>query len=188
MEYITSDLHFGHKNICGENGFCTTRKHFKDVDEMNEAIIENWNKKVNKNDKVYVLGDLCMNMKPNDLFETMNQLKGEIWLVKGNHDNNRIFKALVNGNPEKFKLIPMGDIVKRNGIQYYLTHYPQGLGEKRRKIRNLCGHIHEEIARDPNVMNVGIDSPEIDTKNFGEPVELQHAMDLLDEKFKKSIE
>lgn len=37
--YLTADLHFGHKNICGENGFVSTRKHFDNIEDMNNVII-----------------------------------------------------------------------------------------------------------------------------------------------------
>ena len=45
MVYFTSDLHFGHKNV---NSRCN--RPFKDTDEMDSALIENWNRKVKKND------------------------------------------------------------------------------------------------------------------------------------------
>lgn len=186
MEFITSDLHFGHHNICGPEGFCSTRRHFSDAEEMNQTIIENWNKVVKKDSVVYVLGDISMNMKPRDLVELVSQLKGQLYFVKGNHDSSRILNAL--NKEDRFSIIPMGAIIKRNGIQYYLTHYPLGLGEGRRGIRNLCGHIHEQTAYDSNVLNVGIDSPEIDDVPFGTPIELSRAMHLVDMKHKKYID
>ena len=53
MTYFTSDLHFGHSNIIK---LCN--RPFADVESMDAALIENWNKKVKKNDTVYVLGDI----------------------------------------------------------------------------------------------------------------------------------
>ena len=43
--YFVADLHLGHKSMIK---FSETRYHFKDVDEMNEEIIRNWNAVVNK--------------------------------------------------------------------------------------------------------------------------------------------
>ena len=54
--WFTSDLHFGHKNIMK---FCPKyRSHCKDVEDMDEMLIEMWNKSVQPNDIVYNLGDL----------------------------------------------------------------------------------------------------------------------------------
>ena len=51
--FFISDCHFGHKNIIK---YCN-RPYFS-VEEMNEDIISKWNKKVAKNDLIYIIGDL----------------------------------------------------------------------------------------------------------------------------------
>ena len=43
--WVTSDLHFGHKNIIKYEN-----RPFKDIEEMDKAIIELWNKTVKKDD------------------------------------------------------------------------------------------------------------------------------------------
>ena len=53
MIFFTSDLHLGHKNIirlCG--------RPFESVEEMDEILIDNWNKKIHRCDTVYILGDI----------------------------------------------------------------------------------------------------------------------------------
>lgn len=55
MVYFISDLHLGHENIIK---YCS--RPFVNVNEMNEALIENWNKCVNRNDKIFVLGDFAL--------------------------------------------------------------------------------------------------------------------------------
>ena len=57
--WVTSDLHFGHKNIMS---FCPeTRARFKnDVAYMNNAMAEEWNHRVEPNDLVYILGEVVM--------------------------------------------------------------------------------------------------------------------------------
>ena len=55
MIYFTSDLHFSHKNILNMGH----GRPFSSTEEMNQKLIENWNKKVTSNeDMVYVLGDV----------------------------------------------------------------------------------------------------------------------------------
>lgn len=41
--YIISDTHFNHKNIIN---YCN--RPFRDINEMNNTIIDNWNKSVKK--------------------------------------------------------------------------------------------------------------------------------------------
>lgn len=194
-KYITSDWHLDHKNICGADGFVSTREHFTSVDDMNEHIISAINSVVTNSDELYHLGDIGMNNKPKRVFELLCQIKGQIHLFKGNHDGSKVLKYIKNHNfnlpdgREKFVVYEVGTIVKRNGVQYYLTHYPMGLGEYRRKMRSICGHIHEQEAREANCINVGIDSPELPVNQpFAVPIELDTAMDLVDTKWNKWFE
>ena len=46
--YFTSDTHFYHSNIIG---FC--KRLFKNVEDMNETLIENWNQVVSQDDIVF---------------------------------------------------------------------------------------------------------------------------------------
>ena len=82
--WITSDLHFGHKNIMK---FCPqTRARFRDdVGYMNSAMVEEWNAKVEPEDLVYILGDVAF-MSGSDAGKTMHRLNGRKILVEGNHD------------------------------------------------------------------------------------------------------
>ena len=50
--YFTADTHFNHENILD---YC--RRPYNNIQEMNEALVENWNKTVKKEDTVYHLGD-----------------------------------------------------------------------------------------------------------------------------------
>lgn len=68
-KYTTSDLHFGHNNICGKDGFMSTRRHFETTEKMNAYLIETINSVVTNNDTLFHLGDFSMNMKPKEAFE-----------------------------------------------------------------------------------------------------------------------
>ena len=84
MIFFTSDLHFGHRNIIR---LCN--RPFSSIEEMDNLLIQNWNHKVNRNDTVYILGDLMFrNEKPPE--EYLRQLKGKKHLLVGNHDRQWI--------------------------------------------------------------------------------------------------
>ena len=86
--WFTSDLHFWHKNICK---YCN--RPYETIEEMNEAIIANWNSVIKEDDVVFVLGDLgfCGIEK---LRHLMSQLKGKIFLIQGNHDSDKVVDKL----------------------------------------------------------------------------------------------
>lgn len=58
MIYLISDLHLDHKNIIK---YCN--RPFSSVEEMNGAIIDNWNEVVKESDFVYLVGDLAFGWK-----------------------------------------------------------------------------------------------------------------------------
>lgn len=79
MIYFTSDTHFGHANILKYSN-----RPFKDVKEMDEAIVENWNKTVKQNDEIYHLGDVIFS-KDHSILKRLN---GKKTFLYGNHDKN----------------------------------------------------------------------------------------------------
>ena len=58
MIFFTSDLHLGH-----ENCIRLCNRPFSSIEEMDETLIENWNRKVTGKDTVYILGDLIYRSK-----------------------------------------------------------------------------------------------------------------------------
>ncbi|MHA8262799.1 metallophosphatase [Lactobacillaceae bacterium Melli_B3] len=194
MNYFTADTHFFHKDILGMNQFAP--RPFKDVGEMNQTIVKNWNQRVNPTDTVYHLGDIELYfIKParaayQACLEILNQLNGNLILIKGNHDSRDFFKFLnhhnytVNGKP-KFQFQDVGALIKFDHRQYYLTHYPMMLGIVK-QIINLHGHIHHYSVPIKENINVGIDSPELDYLHysipFGTPLSESDIEEIIDKK------
>lgn len=75
--FYTADPHFNHKNIIR---LCN--RPFKNMEEMNETLVENWNKRVTQKDTVYVIGDFAWG--PHNPF--LRRLNGKKHLILGNHD------------------------------------------------------------------------------------------------------
>jgi len=77
--WFSSDHHFGHKNILE---YTDRKNYFRNIDEMDRILIENWNKLIKKEDTVYYLGDFTFkNYK-----EYEKLLNGKIYFIKGSHD------------------------------------------------------------------------------------------------------
>lgn len=55
MIYFTADVHFYHDNIIH-----FANRPYGNCKEMNEALVENWNRRIRVNDEVYILGDVTM--------------------------------------------------------------------------------------------------------------------------------
>ena len=79
MNFYISDLHFGH-----ENAIKFDNRPFSSVEEMNEILVQRWNKVVHPEDTVYVLGDFFWKRK--DMLTYLPRLSGKIILICGNHD------------------------------------------------------------------------------------------------------
>lgn len=195
MDFITSDLHFGHRDIVGKDSFCSTRSHFETVEEMNDYLIKIHNSTVSNEDTLYHLGDFSIHLTNQDIFSLLCKMNGQIQFFKGNHDSQRILKFLEKNNfkledgRDKFFTYEVGTRLKRNGVVYYLSHFPMNVGRKSRNLRSICGHIHEEFADGPNIINIGIDSPELPANlQFGEPLKLDLAIDLVEQKHKEYID
>ena len=78
--FFTSDTHFNHANIIR---FCN--RPFKDVEQMNEVMIANWNNVIGKDDTVFHLGDFCLGGAA-EWTKILDRLNGKIYLIMGNHD------------------------------------------------------------------------------------------------------
>ncbi len=139
--WVTSDTHFGHANIIR---YCD--RPFKDTDEMDQVMIDNWNSVVKPEDKIYHLGDVYMGSQQNAA-TVLSKLNGKKRLVLGNHDDGRdkLLQAV-------FKKISVWRIFRDYGL--LLSHIPlhesniSGIGKKNNgmqhaKLTNVHGHIHQ---------------------------------------------
>ncbi len=138
--FLVSDTHFGHTNIIKYAG-----RPFATPEEMDEALVENWNSVVRPQDKVYHLGDVAMSRRKLPILERLNGTK---ILIKGNHD----IYPLKDYTPY-FK-----DIRGSHEIAgLLLTHIPVHESQKARYTGNVHGHTHEKVLWDPWYLNVCVE-------------------------------
>lgn len=82
VDFITSDQHFGHKNISKFAG----RGFDNDLTGMNEMLVRRWNEVVSPDDTVVQLGDLAMGKTRDNLKKYVPRLNGHLIFMPGNHD------------------------------------------------------------------------------------------------------
>lgn len=78
--FFIGDTHFGHRGILK---YEQEKRPFSCLEEMREYMIQEWNKVVSSEDKVYHLGDFCFG-KEN--IHIAGRLNGKKYLILGNHD------------------------------------------------------------------------------------------------------
>lgn len=93
--FFTSDTHFGHANIIN---LCN--RPFKDVNHMNDMLVENWNSVVSDDDTVFHLGDFALGGSA-VWSNVLSRLKGKIYLILGNHDRKNIRQGYMG----KFEIV-----------------------------------------------------------------------------------
>ena len=113
--FFTSDSHYGHSRILE---FCN--RPFKNVEEMNYKLIENWNNKVPADGIVFHLGDFAWGGYP--FWKNIReQLNGKIILIKGNHDEKNLASSAAQ---ELFDHVSYQMKIRVEGRAVYLNHYP----------------------------------------------------------------
>lgn len=154
--WITSDLHFGHKNIMS---FCPeTRARFNnDVIYMNNAMVEEWNHKVQPEDTVYILGDVAF-MSGSDAGRMVNRLNGTKILIEGNHDRKTLMDATFRG---AFKEVHKYLDMTYDGHKCVMFHYPIAEWDQmHRGALHFHGHLHGGVSglEKYRALDVGMDS------------------------------
>ncbi len=135
---ITSDNHFGHKNI---NNFIPAREIFVKENKLKsfeDYMINEWNKHLSENKQILCLGDFSFKSATN----YGNFISGQNTLIPGNHDMNAIDTYLSNGfdnvltglniieNNIHFKAQDFDSkllnclIVSVDGIKIMFSHFP----------------------------------------------------------------
>jgi len=114
MIYYTADLHLGHANV-----ITTSARPFESVEQMNNTLIENWNRVVKDSDDIYIVGDLIFKNSPQEK-ALLPLLKGKKHLIIGNHDE----KWLTEETESFFETVAPYLEIQDDGHKVVLCHYP----------------------------------------------------------------
>jgi len=189
--WITSDTHYGHKNICrgvtnwrlpdGSIPIDQTRD-FDTIEKMNESIIQNINSVVGQDDVLIHLGDWSFGGFENIKIFRNRIVCQNIHLILGNHDhhieNNRgdcqdLFTSVSHYNRLTYK--------KKT---FVLCHFPiQSWDGLNRGNIHLHGHVHLPTNLrfgKGKKMDVGIDGhPEFGVYNMDEIIKMMESREMV---------
>ena len=150
--FFTSDTHYSHANVIK---YCN--RPYASAEEMDEALISNYNSVVGPNDTVWFIGDVFFCAAPTAK-QILSRLNGKKKLILGNHD-----KMIRNQKPvqEMFeKIYPDLHEENINGTLIVMCHYP--MLEWNRSHHGsfmLHGHSHGncKYPYPRRIMDVGVD-------------------------------
>lgn len=156
--FLISDTHFSHKGIVNflRADGVTKERPWNNIEEMDEALVKNWNSVVSPKDKVYHLGDVCINRSA---LKILSRLNGEKRLIKGNHD---VFR--VEEYAEYFKDIRAVHTLN----EFILSHIPLHPTHVMERWKgNIHGHLHSssvqmyqsafDYVKDPRYLCVSVE-------------------------------
>lgn len=172
QDYFIADTHFGHTNVIG---YCN--RPYADVEEMDKSLIDAWNKAIRPQDRVFVLGDFSF-YRAEETDKILSQLRGQKFLVKGNHDSERTYK-----NQDRFAKITTYEDLRlqtRDGEihRVVMSHFPfLSWHQMHRGAYHFHGHCHGGLRlpkelEQARIFDVGVDNL---SKVFGNyaPVSLE---------------
>ena len=170
--FFTADLHFGHKNIIKH-----CKRPFMSVEDMDDALVDNWNARISNKDTVYICGDVGM-CKPDKLLNILCRLNGDKHLVFGNHDENiRKNQNLLNifSSAKDYAMIKVQDSDAHDGYQrVVLFHYPITVWDRAHYgVWHLHGHSHGTLKEDTTslILDVGVDAWYVKNEKPYRPIE-----------------
>lgn len=149
--FLIADTHFGHHGVTQflrDDG--SKLRPWDTYEEMDEALVANWNSVVSPNDKVYLLGDAVINRRA---LPTIGRCNGNKVLIKGNHD---IFK--IDEYTAYFYDIRGYHVLN----QMILSHIPIHEESLSRFNANIHGHLHHRRVMknglvDPRYISVSVE-------------------------------
>lgn len=140
--WVVSDTHFGHLGVCKftHDDGVTPLRPWDCPNEMDEALVANWNSVVGEFDRVYHLGDVVINRR---CLATLHRLNGKKVLVKGNHDIFELKDYLPHFEDIR------AYVVKKTpqGGKCIMSHIPVHEESLGRFGMNIHGHLHANVVK-----------------------------------------
>ncbi len=148
--FFTADLHLNHDKVA-----LFTGRPFANIVDHDQHMIEQINRVVGRNDRLYILGDVSWRALSVEMDKIVCRDKH---LIYGNHDRHNFGKY--------FKTAEDVTEIKIQEQKFFLSHYPHAYWPaSHRGSIHLYGHMHNQREATLNAlfpgrrsMDVGIDS------------------------------
>lgn len=158
-KFYTSDTHFGHQLMLDPR--LKRPRPWRSTDEMDEALILNWNSVVGHDDIVYHLGDFGfqLSQRADRIRRIFGRLNGRKRLVIGNHDlyrNGELHPTIASLPWDE----PPAHIVETTdeGQHLVLCHFAMRVWPKsHRGSWHFYGHSHGDLPGTERSRDVGVD-------------------------------
>ena len=158
MIYFTADTHFGSKRTLE-----LSKRPFKNTDEMDKTILDNFNNILTEEDVLYHLGDFGN-------YELVDKINCPVCLILGNYEEKDIMQEYDDNvydfshqlrlegfeSIERTKYISMPNPETLDFILFNLVHEPSKC-IKKDNVFNLYGHIHGRQMVRHYGLDVGVD-------------------------------
>ncbi len=175
--FFSSDSHYWHSNV-----ILYSKRPFSSVEEMNEALIANWNSVITDKDQVWHLGDFSFGTYEQTK-SILKRLRGHKNYIFGNHDK------ILKRNPDLwdyFDSIQDYKELKWDKQSLILFHYPLLTWNRgHHSSYHLCGHSHGTLNwhhKQTTSLDVGVD-------NFNyTPVSFEEIMKIMSKKTYKATD
>lgn len=179
--FFISDTHFHHASLLQHY---PQRAAFGDVETMTEWMVQKWNEKIGRKDKVYFIGDFG-SFDIEASIKTLRRLNGSKEIVPGNHDRKhlkdmRFVKEWAAIHPYSYKEISV------EGQRIVLSHFPiWEWMQIHRGWWHIHGHVHGKPTGIPGkILDVGVDGHGLEAWSWEEvkahmdarPVRTHHGM------------
>lgn len=139
----TADLHLFHNS-----DYIVKSREYSTIEDMHVGITDTWNKYVDPEDEVYIVGDIALPKSSqidecNDILKNLNGIK---FLIKGNHDGEKLLKKIGHN----FVWVKDRHIVKEQDgdikQSLFLDHYPiLTWNRAHHGMWQLHGHCHGSL-------------------------------------------
>ena len=154
MNLFTGCLHFNSEEVLQ-----TSNRPFKNVDEMNQALIDNINSTASDDDVLHILGDVAT---PDNVVPILRQIKCRKILICGNWDIMQLTHITFR---QCFEEIHNNLLISDGEYDLFLSHYPHAEWDGFYKGRyHFYSHVHAKkdggaalVDLLPTAINVGAD-------------------------------
>jgi len=132
-----ADTHFGHANILRYDN-----RPWLNVGQMDEDMVDNWNTAVDRDDDVFILGDVVWSKSKSRWVEVLEQLHGRKYIVKGNHDRPEVLaylqdEGIITGWSDQLTVVDDGrDVVLNHSPMPFFINCHNSAWY------HLYGHVH----------------------------------------------